>query len=128
MTHQPPSERAFGLSVGPVLVAVAALAWWRGYPTAALVLAGIGTVLVACGWLLPSALRVPNRLWWPFAQALGWINARILLTVFFVVVLTPVGLVMRMLGLSPLRASGTGTNWTPYPARRRDPRHFERLF
>ena len=76
----------------------------------------------------PPALRLPNRIWWRFAQALGWFNARVILTVFFALVLIPAGLLMRLAGRNPLRPSTTGTNWTPYPARRADPRHYEHMF
>lgn len=128
MTPNPPGERAFGLGVGSVLLAFSAFSWWRGNAAVASVLVIAGVLLVGFGRFYPSALRGPNRVWWRFAQTLGWINARILLTLFFAVVLTPVGVLMRMLGWNPLRASRTNTNWTSYPARRRDPRHFERLF
>jgi hypothetical protein len=123
-----PGERSFGLSVGSAFLGGAALAWWRGYARVALVLAGLGLWLVVFGWLWPSALRGPNRIWWRFAQVLGWVNARIILTAFFALVLTPAGIVMRMAGRNPLRAPRSDTNWTPYPARRADPRHFERLY
>lgn len=128
MHTQPPGERAFGLSVGSACLGVAALSWWRGHPWMALAFLVAGTLLIGFGRLRPSALNVPSRVWWRFAQALGWINARILLTVFFAVVLTPVGLVMRMCGRNPLRASHAPGNWQPYPARRRDARHYEHLF
>jgi len=36
--------------------------------------------------------------------------------------------VMRMCGRNPLRGSGAATNWSAYPARRRDRRHYEHLF
>ena len=128
MRSTPPTERAFGLSVGSVLLGFAALAWWRARPTIAGVLLVVGILLVGFGGVYPSALRVPSRVWWRFAQALGWFNARLILTVFFAVVLTPVGVVMRMVGRNPLRPSRGVSNWTPYPARRADPRHYERLF
>ena len=126
MTPHPPGERAFGLSVGSVCLGAAAVSWWRGRPALALALVVVGAVLVGFGCLGPSALRVPNRVGWRFAQVLGWINTRILLTVFFTLVLTPVGVVMRMLGRNPLRARDARTNWSP--ARRRDARHYEHLF
>jgi hypothetical protein len=122
----PPTERAFGRSVGSVCVGLAAVSGWRGRPAVGVSLLAVGLLLVGCASLAPSALRVPNRVWWRFAQTLGWINTRLLLTVFFTCVLTPVGVGMRMFGRNPLRAGQTGTNWTP--ARRRDSRHFEHLF
>lgn len=88
----------------------------------------IAAVLVILGLATPRLLRAPNRLWWRFAQVLGWINARVLLTVFFVVVLTPVGVIMRLLGRNPLRAPNSATTWSAGDPRRRGPRHYERMF
>jgi hypothetical protein len=128
MNRPAPSERSFGLSVGLVLAVIGGILWWRGYQTAGPVLAAIGGTLVFFGLVAPPVLRVPNRLWWRFAQVLGRFNTRVLLTVFFAVVLTPVGVVMRLAGRSPLRPAGRDSNWVRYPASRRDPGHFERLF
>lgn len=128
MTFGPPTERSFGLGVGGASLSAAAAVWWRGYPAVALALGVAGALLVALGFGAPSALRVPHRLWWRFAQTVGWVNARVVLTVFFVLVLTPVGVAMRVFGRNPLRGSHRHTNWSPYPARRRDPRHYEHLF
>jgi hypothetical protein len=62
------------------------------------------------------------------AQTSGRINARILLTLFFFVVLTPVGAVYRLLRWNPLQPAGDDTNWKDYPERYRDTNHYERLF
>jgi hypothetical protein len=101
---------------------------WRGSDTAPTVFAAIGATLVVLGLAAPTMLRVPNRAWWRIAQVLGWINSRIILGLFFVVVITPAGLMMRALGRNPLHGRSGPTNWGAYPARMRDPRHYERLF
>ena len=123
-----PSERSFALSVGPASIAFGALLAWRGYQRVGIAAATIGAVLIVFGLVAPSLLRGPNRAWWRFATVLGWINSRILLTLFFVVVLTPVGWVMRLLRRDPLRAAGSTTNWASYNERRREPRHYEHLY
>ncbi len=128
MTGKVPSERSFGLSVGTVCLLLAAWLWWRGSATTWMVLAAIGAVLVGFGVAAPSLLRGPNKVWWRIAQVLGFINSRIILGVFFAVVLTPVGVVMRAFGRNPLHGARGPTNWRAYPARIRDPRHYERLF
>lgn len=128
MTGSLPTERSFGVGVGSVAVVAAALLWWRGYPSIGLVLLIVGTLLIVLGRVAPSALRVPNRIWWRFAQTIGWVNARVLLTLFFALVLTPVGVAMRLFGRNPLRALHAQSNWGPYPVRRRDPKHYERMF
>ena len=37
-----------------------------------------------------------------FAFVLGWINTRLILGIFFYLILTPVGLIMRLFGRDPL--------------------------
>ncbi len=128
MNKHIPSERSFGLSVGLVCLAAGAVSWWRGHVSLGAALALSGLVLVAGGLIAPGTLRIPNRIWWRFAQALGWVNARILLTAFFVVVITPVGCTMRLFGRNLLRPAKTGTTWSSYTVRRRDTRHYEHLF
>lgn len=128
MQGRTPTERAFGTSVGSVCLGLGALLAWRGSSAAGPMLIALGALLVVLGRLAPSALRVPNRYWWRFAQVLGWINARVLLTLFYALVLTPVGVSMRLFGRNPLRPSHTHTNWGSYSARRRAPTHYEQMF
>jgi hypothetical protein len=123
-----PSERSFGLSVGLASIGLAVLLAWRGRERAAMIVAAIGIVLVAGGLVAPAALRVPNRIWWRFATVLGWLNSRILLTLFFFAVLTPTGVLMRLFGRSPLRPARDDTNWSGYDERRREPSHYEHLY
>jgi hypothetical protein len=129
--HVPSSrtpERSFGLGVGGVCLVAAACLIWRGRQDAGLVLGVTGLLLVALGRIWPAALGVPSRVWWRFAHLLGWVNARVLLTLFFALVLTPAGVLMRLVGRNPLRAAGADTNWNACSARRRDPKHYEHLF
>lgn len=115
MHNRIPTERSFGLSVGGVCLAIAAFSWWRGSDVLPAVFGAVGVALVGAGLVVPAALHIPNRVWWRFAQALGWFNARVLLTAFFALVLTPIGLAMRLFGRNVLRPSQPGTNWLPHP-------------
>ena len=127
--HKPaPSERSFGLSVGTALIVLGAIALWRHRDTVGTIMVTVGAVLLVFGLIAPKLLRVPNRVWWRFAQTLGFINARIILSVFFFVVLTPVGIVMRATGRNPLRTRDQRSNWGSYPAGHADAKHFEHLF
>lgn len=122
-------ERSFGVSVGGVLCLIAAALWWRGRPLRAEWIGGIGAVLVALGLLRPSLLKWPSAGWWRFAKALGYVNARILLTVLFGLVLTPLGLIWRVTGKDPLsRKRARWNGWSAYPARYRDRKHYERMY
>jgi hypothetical protein len=122
-------ERSFGVSVGAVLVLVAALLVWRGRMTGAASTGGIGAVLLVLGLVAPALLKWPSALWWKLTMALGYVNARVILTIAFLLVLTPIGLLWRLLGRDPLgkrRESWPG--WTTYPQRYADRSHFTRMY
>ena len=121
-------ERNFGRGVGAITIAIAALQFWRGRSTAAGVAAAIGPVLLIAGTFAPWMLVVPNRWWRRVGHALGWVNTRILLSLFFFLVLLPAGVIARLAGKDPLDMRGQGSTWRPYGDRLRDPKHFDRSF
>ncbi|MBI2495064.1 MAG: hypothetical protein HYY59_07510 [Candidatus Omnitrophica bacterium] len=123
-------ERSFGLSVGLIFGLLAAFALWRGRPAVGWVCGLIAVALVVPALTRPAWLRIPSRLWWRLARALGWVNTRVLLSVFFFFVVTPTGLVMRLCGWDPLhrRRASRGSGWVPHSERYRDPKHYERMY
>jgi hypothetical protein len=122
-------ERSFGLSVGTVFLLIAAYALWRARMTLAEVFGGIGSVLVMLGYLRPSWLYYPSQAWWKFAMALGYVNARIILTIAFLIVLTPISLIWRLIGRDPLQRRRNGwRGWTAYPERYRNSQHFTKMY
>ena len=122
-------ERSFGISVGAVLVAIAAFLAWRGRIGRAEIVGGIGAVLLILGLTAPTLMKYPSMVWWKFALALGYVNARIILTIAFAIVLTPVGLAWRLLGKDPLaRKRSNWPGWSPSPSRFSDPEHFKRMY
>ena len=122
-------ERSFGLSVGIVLLLVAGYLLWRERLFGAQVTGGIGAVLVLGGLLAPRLLTWPSALWWKIAGVLAYVNSRIILSIAFLLVLTPLGLIWRAIGRDPMgrrRASWPG--WVTYPARYDDRSHFTRMY
>jgi hypothetical protein len=129
--HRGPAnpERAFGLSVGTVLLLIASYLAWRGYALATPIVGAIGVMLVVFGYMRPTLLKYPSAAWWRFALVLGHINARIILTLIFALVLTPIGLIWRLIGRDPLtRRRRNWPGWSPYPARYRDTDHYKRMY
>jgi hypothetical protein len=121
--------RSFGVSVGIVLCAIAALLFWRRHPLRAEILGGVGVLLLVLGLVRPRLLNVPSAWWWRFSRALGHVNARVLLTLLFAVVLVPISFVWRLTGNDPLaRRRRTWQGWSRYPARYRDPKHYSRMY
>lgn len=131
-THRRPApgarERSFGLTFAAVALLVAAWMVYRGRMAPAAAAAGISIALLGLALLRPLWLKLPSDLWWLVAEALGWVNQRILLLVMFFFVLAPFGAVRRLMGADPLRRRRGTASWVPYPPRYRDPNHYERLF
>ena len=130
MTRKGPAhrERSFGVSVGAVSVLAAALFWWRGSTRIGLSLAIVGSTLMVLGAIAPRLLYWPSVVWWKLVHVLGYVNARVILTILFTVLLVPIGLVWRVTGKDPLGRRRTGAGWSPYPLRYRDPKHYSRMY
>ena len=129
--HQRPDfhERSFGISVGAVLLGIAAYAVWRERWLLAEWVGGIGIVLLGLGLTRPRLLKWPSAVWWKMAAVLGFVNARVILTIAFAIILTPIGVLWRLINHDPLalrRRNWPG--WSPSPERFRDPNHFKRMF
>jgi hypothetical protein len=89
--------RKFGLTVGIVLLAIASLLYWKGkenYTAFGI----IGGFLVVVSILFPIILRPLNKIWMTLAILMGWIMTRVILIVIFFIVLTPLGLIARLIG------------------------------
>jgi hypothetical protein len=122
-------ERSFGISVGVVLLAIDAALWWRGHVIRAEIVGVIGLFLLIAGLTRPALLKYPSGAWWRMARTLGYVNARVLLTLLFVVVLLPLSMIWKVIGKDPLaRSRRTWPGWSPYPLRYRDRQHYERMY
>jgi hypothetical protein len=122
-------ERSFGVSVGVVLCLIAGVLWWRERAGRAEIIGVVGAILVVLGVVRPVLLKWPSALWWRFAQILGFVNARILLTVLFATILVPLSFIWRLTGKDPLaRRRSSWPGWTPYPTRYRDKQHYSRMW
>ena len=123
--------RRAALVVAAVLFAIAAWNLYRGRATVVIIFGGLGAALVAAGLFVPAAARAFHRAWMRFAVALGHINSRVLLTLVYYLVVTPYGVVSRLVRRDPLRRRG-GSRAESYWVERRTTRQtregFERLF
>ena|ERR1044071_3484954 len=124
-------EREFGLIVGGVFVLLGG--WWayrEKFPAAAKTALMLGAVLVLLGLVFPRALVYPNRAWMKLAEAMAFVMTRVILGVVFFLVVTPIGVVKRMMGWDPLhrRAGSSESYWRPYSDRQRDRLHYEKMY
>jgi hypothetical protein len=131
MQHEvtPKQLRSFGLLVGGIfaLIGLWPLIWrgedlrlWAMIATAILVLPAV---------VYPMSLKLIYRGWMAIGEVLGRINTRIILSIIFYGVFTPVAMVMRLRGKDPMRR-GWDPNLESY-REVREPRpgtHMQRQF
>jgi hypothetical protein len=101
-----PSEtteaRRFALILTGVLILLGLFALWKHHPTrAGACLAAAALVPVLAYLARPVWIRF-FRAWMKFAEILGCVMTRVILTVFFYALLTPYGLVARLFRKDPL--------------------------
>ena len=119
LDRSPRALRRFGVTVGLVLLALGGIMLWRhraaGWP-----FLSIGTLLFLMAAFIPVALRYVHQAWMTFAFALGWVMTRVILTIVFCLIVTPIGLLQRLCGKRPLEfrfKSGETTYWQLRTAR-----------
>ncbi|NIL96737.1 MAG: hypothetical protein GTO62_06250, partial [Planctomycetales bacterium] len=72
-------------------------------PTAASWLWAVSAVLIAIYYLIPP-LRLPMYRGWLYAvMPIGWVISHLLLTGIYLLIITPIGLVMRLVGYDPMQ-------------------------
>ena len=105
--------RRFGVTVGIPLALLAGVGVWRGHTILPAVLGGAAVALGVLALLAPRLLSPVHKLWMKIADALAWFNTRVLLGVVYYLVMTPTGIVMRLMGRDPLdrRLKDRPTYW-----------------
>lgn len=94
--------RHFGLLLGTLVVAgFAGIPFLRrhaiiGWPWL------VAALLWAPALVAPAALRYLHRGWTRLGEALGWLNTRVILSLLYIIVVVPIGLVMRLAGRDPM--------------------------
>ena len=97
--------QSFGFIVGGMFALMGIWpALWRGQPPRlwSLILGGL---LMGLALVWPSSLAQVYRLWMRVGEILGWLNTRIILSVLFYALFTPIGVCMRLRGKDPMRST-----------------------
>ncbi len=99
----PREGRKFGLTVGAAFGVLAAIGFWRGHVIVPGLLVVPGLLLVVAGAAIPGHLGPVYRIWMSAAHAISKVTTPLFLSIVYLFVLTPAGLLMRGLGRNPLR-------------------------
>lgn len=126
----PQSLRRFGLWVGAVFLLLG-LWFLARHKTHFLWCLVPGVLLIAFGLVFPKGLRPVYIPWMAMAFLLGFVVSTFLLTLFFYLVLTPIGLIAQWLGKDFLGLkwdSQTPTYWRPRRSALKQRSDYERQF
>ena len=121
--------RKFGLVTGAIVVGLFAffLPWLLEHPWP------LWPWILAAGlWipalLFPGVLKPVYKGWMKFGAVLGFVNTRIILGLFFFLILAPIGLVMRLFGYDPMHRVVGAPGSYRVPSRNRSADNMERPY
>ena len=122
--------RKFGLMVGGVLIVIGLLFLFR-HKTRTPYFVWPGAALVVFGAILPRTLKWIYIAWMSVAFVLGFVMAHVILTLLFLLVITPIGLVARLVGkdfLSLKLDRAAKSYWIPRESKTKSAADYERQF
>ena len=107
--------RSFGFVMAGAFAVIAILLFWKQRAAAPWMAGGVA-LFGGLGLIAPVILKPIYIVWMTFAHYLSFVMTYVILTVFFYIVLTPVGLLMRVFGkdlLAKKFPGGKETYWVP---------------
>ncbi len=122
--------RRFGITTGGTLGFLFGLLlpWLLSHPFPIWPWIAVG-LLGGLALATPIALRPLYGIWMRFGHLIATINTRLILGLIFYLIVTPIGLAMRLLGADPMRRQPAG-DVTSYrvPSQAKSPHHMEKPF
>tara|TARA_Y100001970_G_C13636848_1_gene556889 strand:+ start:170 stop:580 length:411 start_codon:yes stop_codon:yes gene_type:complete len=104
--------KSFGFTMGLILSIISAALFYYNnniFQTIAI----LSSVFIGFGVLLPIVLKPIYMVWMIFALIFGWIMTRVILGIVFYFIITPIGLLTRLLGedFLGLRITNSNSFW-----------------
>lgn len=104
--------RKFGIPVGIAFLVLGLVVAWRGGVVASPIIGGVGVGLILAALLIPTHLGPVYRAWMGMALLLSKVTTPILMGVIYFLVITPIALLMRLMGRNPMvRKPVDGSFW-----------------
>jgi hypothetical protein len=113
-----------------LVLAAVALVRYGSWPVAAAL--GLGAIVsIALGLSRPAWMRIVFLMWMGAAFPIGWLISHTLMAMIYFLVITPIGLLMRLLGRDPLVRRfdrNASSYWMSRPSVPIDPARYFRQF
>ena len=104
--------RKFAFTVGAAFAALGAFALWRQNAVLTTVFGTLAALLLLSGLVAPRALGPVERGWMALAHLMSKVTTPIFMGIVYLLVITPIGLLMSVAGRRPLRpVKGATTYW-----------------
>ena len=98
--------RKFGWVTGALIICFIGglLPWWghKDILSWQKITLPIGSVLILWSLVHPDSLVWVHKPWMFVAEKIGWVNTRLIMTIFFYVIIMPIGVIMRLAGKDPM--------------------------
>lgn len=128
--NSPKTLRNFGITIGGVMLLIGL---WGMYSSGGwgIWLAGGGALLIAFAFIASAFLKPLNLIWMTLAIIMGWFMTRFILGALYYLVLTPIGLFLRISGKDLLHAKANpaaATYWKKREYAIKQPSDYEKQF
>ncbi len=91
----------FGLLIGGIIAFIGVVSIFYNSP-AFMYLIPMGMVIMCIGFIAPVILKPIYILWMIIAVLLGFVSTRVILTILFYLIITPISIIFKILGKDPL--------------------------
>jgi hypothetical protein len=121
--------KSFGLTIGIILFIISAIVYYYD-KSSYQIIAYIGGGFIGLGIIIPILLKPIYILWMTFAVILGWIMTRVILSIVFYLIMTPIGLITRLLGedFLALKKSSSESYWNNRDSKHEMNQDYEKQF
>ena len=122
--------RSFGVTIGIILLLVAGFLFYKEKESFQIFLYIAGT-FIGLGLIIPIILKPIYIAWMTFAVVLGWFMTRVILSLLFYVIITPIGLVLRIFGkdfLELKKQAVQGSYWNQRDSNLEKNQNYEKQF
>ena len=124
--------RKFGLTMAIVLVILGTVVFiYNSFTVTFFIMIGLGLMFLLGGFLFMPLLRPIYLIWMGLALVLGWFISRIILTILFYLVFSPIGIIMKIINKDVLNRKsepGKTSYWIKRPEKAFDINRYQRQF
>ena len=122
--------RNFGITIGIILLIVAGFLFYKEKDSFQLFIYIAGS-FISLGFLIPIILKPIYLVWMIFAVILGWFMTRFILSLLFFLVVTPIALLLKVIGKDLLglkKQEIQGSYWNRRNSDKEQNQNYEKQF